>query len=236
MERQAASILTDMDLAALFPMPVQACVARPGMEHTPLTPEEDASIAGASLERRAEFALGRAALKAALARLGATGVSAPSRPDRSPVLPSGFAASLSHCPGFCAAVAARAEDVESLGFDAEPCERLSDDLAALVLGPLDGPLHGMIDPRLAPILVFSAKEAVYKCQHPLAGAPLDFADLGIQFHRPSNSRRERFSAVFRRDLAPVLHGRRFEGSWRRVAGLVLAAAWPEPPTGGSPPP
>ena len=80
--------------------------------------------------------------------------------------------------------------------------------------------------------MFSAKEAVYKGQHPLAGAPLDFADLGIRIHRCADADRGRFSAVFRRGLAPALHARRFEGSWRLADGLILTAAWPEPLDGG----
>lgn len=230
MERRARPRLTDADLAALYPMPVEACIARPGMEDALLTEEEAACVARAGPQRRRDFTLGRAALKAALARLGATGVSAPSRPDRTPVLPAGLVASLSHCEGFCAAVAARAEHVDALGFDAEPARPLADGVVRIVCGPLDQATDGPGDPELRPLVVFSAKEAMYKCQYPLTGAWLDFHDVGIRFPSSDEGDRGRFSAVFRTDAPPALRARGVEGSWRVADGLVLTAAWPDPPT------
>ena len=225
-----AAAVSEQDIAGLFPAPVQACIAGPEMEAFGLTEEEGACVARAVPARRREFILGRVALKQALARIGAAVSSIPTLPDRSPRLPPGYVASLTHCEGLCAAVAARAEDVAALGFDAEQAEPLPAEFEALICGPRDGAAGTGKLSRPDPLwltVLFSAKEAVYKCQHRIASVNPDFSDVSLVFHADDSSDRGRFDAIFGGDVGAALASWRFQGAWRVQGGLVLSAAWAE---------
>jgi 4'-phosphopantetheinyl transferase EntD len=66
------------------------------------------------------------------------------------------------------------------------------------------------------MLVFSAKECVYKCQHPLSRTFLEFADVEVE--RPMNERD--FAATLLRDAGPFSGGSRFTGRFVRRQGLI----------------
>lgn len=182
-------------------------------------PEEAAAMVRALPSRRAEFAAGRAAARAALAALGLAPAAVPMAPDRSPVWPPGVAGSITHADGIALAVAARSSAHAALGLDAEPDAALPEDLAGEVLS-LGERAHcaGQPDPGRAARLVFAAKEAAYKAQHPLSGRLLDFAALAVALE-PG----DRLSAEFVAAAPPFAPGDRLAGRSARGAGLILAA-------------
>lgn len=220
------------DIVGLYGVPVHACVATAQMGGAPLATEEAVRVARALPARRAEYARGRAAAREALTLLGVATGPLPSAPDRAPVWPEGVVGSISHCEGFCAAVVAKLEHAGGLGFDAEPDAPLPPGVADYVCTPQDTP--ALWSPRLRealtwPKLVFSAKEAVFKCQHPRFRLPLDFPDVAITFLAEDGPQHGRFHA----HLEPGRHRPetgRFQGSWRALHGLLLTAVWmaPEP--------
>ena len=130
--------------------------------------------------RRREFVTGRTPAPGRRWRgLGHPAVAVPRGPRGDPVWPEGVVGSITHCAGYRAAAVARAEDVLSLGIDAEPDEALPDpgmlELIALAeerarLGELAAVLPGTGWDRL----LFSAKESVYKAWFPLTGRWLGF--------------------------------------------------------------
>ena len=69
-----------------------------------------------------------------------------------------------------------------IGIDLEPADALAPDLWASICTPEEqaklAVIRGMT-PGLAARLVFCMKEAAFKCQYPLSGAMLEFADLAI---------------------------------------------------------
>jgi 4'-phosphopantetheinyl transferase EntD len=149
-----------------------------------LFPQELAAVARATESRRREFATGRACARAALARLGYPAVAVPRGPRGDPVWPEGLVGSITHCAGYRAAAVALADDVLSLGIDAEPDEALPDpgmlELIALAeerarLGELAAALPGTGWDRL----LFSAKESVYKAWFPLARRWLGFESAHV---------------------------------------------------------
>ncbi len=85
-----------------------------------LLPGEEAAVARAQPARVREFATGRACARRALAALGLPEVPVPRGPRGAPGWPSGVVGAITHCPGYRAAVAARATDARALGIDAEP--------------------------------------------------------------------------------------------------------------------
>jgi 4'-phosphopantetheinyl transferase EntD len=219
--------LNDGDIEALFAVPVHACVASPEMWHAPLAAGEAEHVARATPQRRGEFAAGRAAARNALARLGLHDVALPPQQDRSPLWPAGHVGSISHCEGFCAAVAATRKEASSLGFDAEPAQPLPEEVKELVCGPADHQAAGtrlQADP-LWPTIVFSAKEAAYKAQFPLSREVLGFEAAVVLPDGSCDERGGTFRVRFGPGAPCHLHHLAFQGVWRLLAGLVLTAVW-----------
>lgn len=168
--------------------------------------------------RRAEFAAGRAAARAALAALGLAPAAIPMGPDRAPVWPQGAVGSISHADGIALGIVARATGLRALGLDAEPDEALPEDVAAEILRPEErARVAASPDPGRAARLVFAAKEAAYKAQHPLSGRLIDFAALSVTLG-PGSA----LTAAFTEDAPPFAAGDRLSGRFARGAGLVLA--------------
>jgi 4'-phosphopantetheinyl transferase EntD len=214
-------------IAALFTRPVSASVADARMYELPLALEEATAVARAVEKRRREFTAGRACARAALAGLGSPARAIPVGPDRAPVWPAGFVGSITHCDGFCCAVAAGASTVAGLGVDAEDAGDLTDAVARYVLRPDElAPALRQSAPDGAswPKLAFSAKEAVYKCLHPVTGARLAFHDVAISFSR--NGAFE--THIDGRALASGVAAPHIEGRWRVFEGRVYAGATATP--------
>lgn len=172
------------------------------VELAPLLPLEAEAMVRAVPKRRREFAVGRMALRAAIR---AAGHDLPAdrpiamRPDRQPDLPDGIRASLSHSGDYCIAVAAPWGGA-SIGIDLEPCDRVPPEGLAEMVMPWRG--------AVPPLLVFCAKEAMFKAQFPLTGRMLDFRDV------PLVLRRDRFRGC--------LGDRLIGGRWGQAAGCWLA--------------
>ncbi len=211
------------EIAALFTRPVAVSIAAPAMFEVPPLPEEAAAVARAVEKRRREFAAGRACARAALARLGCVAGAIPVGPTRAPVWPVGFVGSITHCEGFCCAVAAASDTVAALGVDAEDATELDAASARHVLRPDEtAALLRRAAPDGAgwPKLAFSAKEAVFKCLHPLTGARFDFHDVAISFSGDGAFA----SSIEAGALPPGVATPQVEGRWRVFEGRVYTGA------------
>jgi 4'-phosphopantetheinyl transferase EntD len=107
--------------------------------------------------------------------------------DRAPAWPRGLVGSITHTDTFAAAAVGFAESVVSVGIDAEPDAALPDRVLGRVAFDAElswveqcGPTAGQ-DVVHADRLLFSAKEAIYKAWHPLAGSWLGFDDARVTF-------------------------------------------------------
>lgn len=162
----------------------EACVvcAEPAPAMDALHPAERRLVARAAPSRQDQFSTGRLCAREALAGLGLPGAPLLARPDRSPAWPEGAVGSLSHTRGCCAVVVGRRPPWRALGLDVEGGAPLAARLEARVCRPEERAWLAGRDSaergRLAKLL-FCAKEAVYKCQHPLAGARLGFQDVRV---------------------------------------------------------
>lgn len=172
-------------LAALFPTGVAVFTLGENDPAPEPLPAEVGAVQRAVPKRRAEFARGRACARAALASLGVPAQAIPVGPDRAPLWPGDAIGSITHCRGLVAAAVGRGGGrFRSLGLDAEPRESLEVDLAKRIatmdeLEDADG--RSGLPPDVLPRLIFSAKEVVHKCVHPLARQTLDFLDVAIVF-------------------------------------------------------
>jgi 4'-phosphopantetheinyl transferase EntD len=146
--------------------------------------EETAAIAQAVPKRRREFAAGRRAARAAMAKLGRPAQAVPMGPDRAPVWPQGIMGSIAHCDTVCmAALIDVTGEAQSVGLDVEPAVPLSPDLEHMICTETErGWLNTMPqeDRGLHAKQIFCAKEAFYKAQYPLTLKTLTFQDVTLE--------------------------------------------------------
>ncbi len=167
------------DIQSLFPDGVAAECRRITDEALVLYPEERESIKKAIPKRRQEFAVGRACARRALERLGCKECVLPRRADRQVQWPSGVTGTISHSHTWCGAAVARSEQVRGVGLDIETLERMSLGIERKVLTARERDrLNGMPQQEHLKMLalIFSAKEAFYKCMFPLYGRRIGFMD------------------------------------------------------------
>jgi 4'-phosphopantetheinyl transferase EntD len=208
-------------LQGLFPDDVATAWGDPLEPSAPLYPEEEALVARAVEKRRREFAKGRECARRALERFGRGDVILLSGKDREPLWPPDVTGSITHTGGFCAAAVASRAGYRGLGIDAEPAEPLEPDVAERVCRGDDPGAWGVssLDRSVVPRLVFSVKEAVYKCQFPATGAFLGFEEVTVELGEGT------FCAVLRTFPAPLETGTPFVGRWRKVGTHLVTATW-----------
>jgi 4'-phosphopantetheinyl transferase EntD len=149
-----------------------------------LFPDEAAAVARAVDRRRREFATARSLAREAMAGLGVAPVSVPPGERGAPRWPPGVVGSITHCAGYRAATVARAGQVRAIGIDAEPDAPLPDGVLDRVSLPGErAMLRGLAVPGPRwDLLLFSAKESVYKAWFPLTGRWLGFEDAELTIH------------------------------------------------------
>ncbi|HSN82068.1 MAG TPA: 4'-phosphopantetheinyl transferase superfamily protein [Polyangiales bacterium] len=180
---------------------------------------EEEAIAGAAQTRVEQFTAGRVCSRIALGRLGLTKSTPILRgEDRAPVWPPGFVGSISHTDAWCAAAVARSTEVRSIGIDLEPATPLKQSLWRRVCTQSERErLATLPDPGLTGKILFSSKEAVYKCQYLLTSTFLGFHAVEIEMDDGS------FEAVFRQDVNGFRIGDVIRGRYLVEEGLVASA-------------
>jgi 4'-phosphopantetheinyl transferase EntD len=225
------------DLEALFPDGIVVFAADERWAPPALTGAEAEAVARAVAGRRAEFARGRACARAALDALGHGRPAIPMGPSRAPQWPTGVRGTITHCRGLVAAAVCGADTAAAIGLDAEPVAPLEDAVAERIATPeerADAARRSGTGADAAARLVFSAKEVVHKCVHPLTGVVLDFLDVAIVFDADGvgfsvEPRSERARSV---DAVVALRGRyRVDGTHVVAAGTVPGHA-ARPPASG----
>lgn len=137
----------------------------------------------ASPKRQRDFFAGRWCAEEALRNLGAGSTHVAMAGDRTPIWPDGVVGSITHSGDFAAAAVAWAADVAAVGIDSEKIIDLgaARDIAAVCMAgeeALFTPADGCSFCEFC-TMVFSAKEAVYKCLFPLTRKFLEFSDVRI---------------------------------------------------------
>jgi len=184
-----------------------------------LLKSEEALVEGAAQTRIEQFSAGRVCSRIALGRLGVAATTPLLRgEDRAPIWPPGFIGSISHTDTWCAAAVARTEDIRSLGIDLESSTPLKEALLKRVCTPKERDwLHELPAPGVTGKILFSAKEAVYKCQYPLSNQFLGFHAVEIELGEDS------FQAVFQQEAGGFKPGDVISGRYLVEEGLVATA-------------
>ena len=187
----------------------------------PLMDEEAKSVAGAMHKRVQHFAAGRACARRALARLGLSYRTViPMREDASPQWPRGIVGSITHTDLWCAAAVAHEAQLQSVGIDVEAATPLRQPLHAIVCTPNERRRLGASGrPGLTAKLIFSAKEAFYKCQYTVTGEFLDFQDVELRWGQ------QEFEGRFVRKVGPFEEGSSLHGRFMVREPIVATACW-----------
>jgi 4'-phosphopantetheinyl transferase EntD len=219
LERFTESVQRELGAAARFGW--TAADADPSW----LDAAERAAVAKAVEQRQREFTAGRLLAKRLLGELGFPTRSLPADAHRRPVWPEGTLGSISHADGTVSAFVARSDALLAAGLDLERDETLERELwpeiatpteLARILAEPDDDARG----RLA-LRYFSAKESVYKAQHPLTSLPFGFQDVEIELDPPNT----RFFARKTNERGPATDpgwlGTQLRGGGWLVSALIV---------------
>lgn len=156
---------------------------KPRLVFDALYPGEREFVAGAVVQRQAEFGTARVCARNALAQLGEPAIDLTPYPDRSPRWPVGVVGSISHVAECCAVAVTNDPSVLACGIDVERTVPLPRELEALVCTASEQAwLSGQAEATRGVLgkVLFSAKEAVFKCQFPVSRAMLEFKDVELE--------------------------------------------------------
>lgn len=185
-------------------------------------------------KRQLEYRAGRYCAEKAIEQLGFPLPQAPvgRRPAGDPDWPEGMAGSITHTGGFASAAVAPASRARSLGIDTEQVARFDSParIGGHVIRPDEALLGGPgLEPRLRLALVFSAKEAIFKCLYPLVGRHFGFEDARIdEIILESGTFSAGPASLLGPEIGPGLH---MEGRFVFEAGYVHTGVWLPPVRG-----
>jgi enterobactin synthetase component D / holo-[acyl-carrier protein] synthase len=213
-------------IGMLLPREITVVEAHDGRLDLPLHVLEAASIMGASDKRRDEYTAGRSCARRALSALNITDFPLLSGPKREPIWPAGIAGSITHCTGYCAAAVARTSMVKSLGIDAELDKPLGRDIERMVCtsGELEWCRTTSITSAVNwPVIVFSAKESIYKACFPIVKEYIDFQDAELAIDPAAGI----FHATFlnRQVDTRIGHAGSLDGRFAVGNGYIFTAIW-----------
>lgn len=128
--------------------------------------EELELIKGVNDKRAREFSTGRLCAHQALHKLGIDNFPVLKGEHRAPIWPSHVVGSISHCRELAGAVVANKQHIKSIGLDIENRKQLNFDIARHVCTEEEKMWLNAQEPtrrNLALLLIFSIKEAIFKC-------------------------------------------------------------------------
>lgn len=149
-----------------------------------LTLSEKTIIEKYSDKRLAHFCTGRYCAKQALSNLTASTFDILMGPDGEPKWPEGYVGSISHGDELIGALAAKKENVISLGLDIEKIGRVKPEMWHLLFTEKEKIFLNSLNNEDQPFyttLYFSMKESFYKLQHELTKHRLWFHDVEILY-------------------------------------------------------
>ncbi|HKO46203.1 MAG TPA: 4'-phosphopantetheinyl transferase superfamily protein [Polyangiaceae bacterium] len=184
----------------------------------PLFAEESELVVSAVEKRRLEFSRGRQCARAALRRLGISDRPLLTGSKREPLWPAGVVGSITHTNELCLAAVAWQANYAGVGIDVEPAKPLELAVAKRIATEAEMNALGSMPPLLAARLIFSAKEAFYKCQFYRTREFLGFSDVSIELEPQGD-----FFAQLLIDAGPLVRGDGFRGRWRQQGGFLFTA-------------
>lgn len=163
-------------------------------DHTHLlNPAELACICSAAPKRRREFSTARYAIRQIIDNWGIPAHPVPTGQDGQPIWTKPVHGSISHTRDLCWVALTHDPHIRSIGIDIERRERMHPGLWDRITTPAEqsrlrsGQLPSDISSDDVHSIIFSAKEAFFKCQYPLTSRWLGFKDVELSISIESNS-------------------------------------------------
>jgi 4'-phosphopantetheinyl transferase EntD len=227
-------------LASLLPAGIAFAEASGEELDRPLPPlwsgEEGGVGPRAVHRRRVSYHWGRALARRAIESLGHEPAAVGRGPKREPIWPPGVVGSITHCDGYCAAAVARQAEWLGVGIDAEPLQEMAAGVVARIASEDERRrLAESEDRQRATVVLFSAKESLYKVWYPIAGSWLGFHGASVEVGEaaPAGGAESAGEQVLvgpftaRLLVAPLAVGgrrvERLEGRYGCASGLVVTA-------------
>ena len=204
----------------LFPTNVAVSFSTRCPDTASLLPEELTQTQNMVASRLTEFRHGRHCARRAMLKLGHKEAPVRKRHDRSPEWPADLTGSITHTGTFAAAAVARSTDFISLGLDIEKAGEMEPEALRLIVRPDEtGGLDGSDGSRGQ--VLFSIKESIYKCIHPIVHTFVDFQEMQVDLSgQPGTFRAIPHSKNF--DAAMIAG---LEGRYRLAQGLIISGCW-----------
>ena len=180
-ETNPASLSTG--LCELFPQGALTAELRGRGDPGALYPEEARYVQKAVRKRTEEFAAGRLCARLLLREFGIHHFAVEVGAHRQPLWPEELVGSITHTTGFCAAVAAHKKSLRSVGIDTEIAGSVQPKLWRGICTPSETTWLRALpqsEQLAAATLIFSAKEAFYKCQFVVTQERLGFHDVSVE--------------------------------------------------------
>lgn len=189
------------------------------LEPDVLLPEEASAAKHFSQKRLTEFSLGRACAHDVLSALGHADFPVRVGPARQPLWPKELVGSISHVANLAISAVAPIQDLAGLGIDIETIAEETFDLLKLVTSASEDSTITATATECTYLakLLFSAKEAVFKCQFPLTGKWLEFRDVSLSL----DFSQRQFSTILDGSADTV----RISGAWEISDQYILSIAW-----------
>jgi 4'-phosphopantetheinyl transferase EntD len=170
-------------LGSLFPPGAVAADLREPGDPDLLLPAEAIYVGRAVRRRVQEFAAGRLCARRALAEFGIVDFPIKVADDRQPIWPDSIVGSITHTQGYGAAVVAERQSAAALGLDSEVVGDVTAKIWPSICLPMETAWVRSLpasEQAAAVTLIFSAKEAFYKCQYALVRERLNFHDVRVE--------------------------------------------------------
>ena len=188
--------------------------------------DEARLLEGANVARQRELIAGRTVAHVIMFEMGLAEAPVGQNADGSPAWPAGLCGSIAHSHHDIAVAIARLSDVRAVGIDIEDGRDLEGATPDIVseLEIEGATTHPLASDRQGAVrILFSMKEALFKCQAPITGnSNLSFTAIRL-ISRPES----RFGAEAVGDLgSPIVDVvSRIQIELQQIQGVVVATAW-----------
>jgi 4'-phosphopantetheinyl transferase EntD len=205
----------------ILPDNIAIHVARSAPAAFSLLPAEIACCKRFSTKRLEDFRNGRYCASEALRQLGIDRLAMPIGESRQPLWPDGVVGSITHTSTLAGAIAARASDYAAIGLDFERLQSLDglDDQISTDQERQAARKNVPTEHFLG--ILFSAKEAVYKCLWPLVRHFFSFHDVELSFTEGAGNRG---AFRIRRFSGSYPHANQVKGRWLIDSDTLMAIA------------
>lgn len=200
----------------------------------PLLPGEASPGTDPAGRRYRELQAGRHCAARALLQVGVARRPLLSDAAGAPRWPSGWAGSITHSGGRCAAAIVERAAALSIGIDMERPRPISERAASRVCSPAELVAFETLPPIGVawPLVVFSAKESFYKAWWPWHRRRLGFRDVRVELTAAAaaGATEMRFQANHASGMPEAQDVALFQGRMVVGAGWVRTAVWVSPPS------